>query len=42
MFAAASAKKYTNPESLLHAVLILWVLALNRVVASGARAEESA
>ncbi len=29
MLAATSAKKYANPEFLLHAVLILWVLAVD-------------
>ena len=28
MLAATPAKKYTNPEFLLHAVLILWVRAV--------------
>ena len=30
MLAAAPAKKYANPEFLLHAVLILWVFAVWR------------
>jgi hypothetical protein len=30
MLTAASAKKYTNPEFLLHAVLILWAPTLDK------------